>query len=208
MSERIFVDTPNESGLLQQLLAEAKKKGGDGEMPLMPEQNEREWSREELELVVKQFSDKYDAERAAHQETQAKLDRAVSERALATETLCKLFDPNKRARVNTLLSELAETQAKLEQALRTVEVLSDSQTGRTIAAGIEDVKAGRIRSLDCIDGGCERYKFQQQLAETQAIARKLLGALEFNHSKHYEFCRTCDLIAKAKGVLPAAQALP
>ncbi len=65
-----------------------------------------------------------------------------------------------------LLDELSTTREMLEQAKRTIEVLLD-----TPAAGIDDVRSGRIRSLDCIDGGCERDKWRE-------IARELAERLE------------------------------
>lgn len=64
--------------------------------------------------------------------------------------------------------------AELETA---VAFYSNTDTARAIAAGVADAQAGRIRSLDCVDGGCERDRLKSQLAEQSATIAGLRNIL-------------------------------
>jgi hypothetical protein len=54
-------------------------------------------------------------------------------------------------------SERDALLADAEECVQLTQVLNDLPA---IADGIEDVKAGRIKSLSCVEGGCERARLQ------------------------------------------------
>lgn len=73
----------------------------------------------------------------------------------------------------------AELQTKLESALATVRLLESTPAMDAIAAGLEDVKAGRVKSLTCVQGGCRATELEQSLAEAKAAKEKAWGNEKF-----------------------------
>jgi len=55
-----------------------------------------------------------------------------------------------------LLDECDSLRKRLADAERSVEILSDTETVQAIASGVADMNAGRVKLLDCVEGGCLR----------------------------------------------------
>lgn len=59
----------------------------------------------------------------------------------------------------------AELQTKLESALATIRLLESGPAMAGIAASLQDVKAGRVKSLSCVQGGCSEQTLTARIKE-------------------------------------------
>lgn len=75
--------------------------------------------------------------------------------------------------IQELREQLAGRDAQIKAYQVTLDVLNKSEVAKSIRAGLEDIVAGRTRSLSCIDGGCERDELRSKVAALEADKERL-----------------------------------